>query len=303
MAFQGNQLLRREGEKIEYSPDTIKEWIRCSEDIIYFAEKYFRIITIDEGEKIIQLYEFQKRMLKAFVTPKEGKRHSIVLSSRQIGKSTISTIYMLWYILFQKDKTVACLGNKERTAIEILKRIKFAYEFLPLWLQQGIKSDGWNKKSIILENNCRIIADSTAGSTVRGYTISLLYLDEFAFVPTNVASDFMGSAYPTILSGKTSKAIIVSTPNGLNHYHDIWKKAVAGENDYQPIKINWFEVPGRNEEFKNAYIRNRGIIEWNQDFACLGNIKSININIKNKVTGEIKNVNMEDFYENYLFDM
>jgi hypothetical protein len=265
--YNGDATLRKAGEQIEYTPEMVKEYIKCKEDVLYFAERYFKIVTIDKGEMLIPLWDFQKKMLKSFHNP-APYRHNIVLASRQIGKSTIATIYILWYVLFNPDKTVAILANKEKTAIEILRRIKFAYQNLPLWLQQGVKDAGWNKKSMSLENGTMILADSTASNSVRGFTISLLYLDEFALVPPNVAKDFMDSVFPTIASGQSSRIIIVSTPKGLNHFFHEWRKAVRHESDYKPIKINWWEVPGRDKKWKEQIIRNNGIVHFNCEYNC-----------------------------------
>lgn len=244
------------------------EYIKCKEDIIYFAEKYFYITTIDDGKIKIPLRLYQKKMLKAFKEPKKGKKHVVVNSSRQIGKTTISTVFLLHYALFEESKTIAILANKEKTAIEILRRLKFAYQEMPLWLQQGISetNGGWNKSSVGLENGIKILAGSTASSAIRGEVSALVFLDEFGFVPDNIASDFMSSVYPTIATGKNAKIVIVSTPNGLNHFYHIWKGAVRNDNNFMPIKINWDEVPGRNKKWREEIIRDIGPTKWAQEF-------------------------------------
>ena len=294
--YLGDKTLRAAGEKIEYTPEMLREYIRCKEDVIYFAEKYFKIVTIDEGEKLIELWDFQKKILKAFVDP-SPKLHAIVLASRQVGKSTISTIFVLWFALFNEDKTIAILANKEKTAKEILRRIKFAYSNMPLWLQQGIMHGGWNKNSISMENGVRMISASTSSSAIRGESISLLYLDEFAFVPPNIADDFMQSVYPTISSGKTSKIILLSTPNGINHYYDIWKNAIRGENNFKPVRVKWDEIPGKTPEWKKEIISDIGLVKWRREYECVQKTTNINTLIRNKKTGKILCVSMEDLYE------
>lgn len=250
--YENNNNLRSVNEKIEYTKEMLEEYIRCSEDIIYFAEKYFHIITIDHGKIKIKLWEFQKKMLKAFLKPPEDKKNVIVLASRQIGKTTISTIYILHTLLFNSDKTTALLANKEKTAVEILSRVKMSYELLPIWLQQGIVE--WNKGSIVLGNGSRVLASSTSSSAIRGYTINYLYLDEFAYVPQHVQKEFMSAVLPTVSSGKTSKVIILSTPNGMETFYTMWTEAIRNQNSYYPIKINWQDVPGRDEAWKNMMI-------------------------------------------------
>lgn len=311
MAYQGNQNLRSANEKIVYTPEMKKEFIRCYSDIIHFGEEYCHIITIDEGKVKIKFWDFQKRMIKAMYDPPEyrnaegqmeKKKFLIVLSPRQVGKTTVSAVYLTHYAIFNEHKTIAILANKEKTALEILSRIKMIYEGLPLWLQPGIVDGGWNKQSITLGNGSRIIATSTASSAIRGYTINSLFLDEFAFVPPQIAEEFMNSVYPTVSSGKTSKIIIVSTPNGMNHFYNIWIDAIRGKNSYFPVKINWWEVPGRDDNFKKEIIRNQGITSWNQEYNCFSTHS--NINIRNKENGLIKSVTVNELWEfgNKIFD-
>jgi len=161
------------------------------------------------------------------------------------------------------------LANKAKTSREILNRIKLAYESLPLWLQQGVA--GWNKGDIELENKCRILADSTASSAARGYSINFLYLDEFAFVPNNVADEFFTSVYPTISSGKSSKVLISSTPNGMNHFYRIWKEAEEGVNGFKTIEANWRQVPGRDEKWAAEQKRVLGEQKYLQEMECMFN--------------------------------
>lgn len=293
--YMNNPGLRSQGEKIEYTPDTMAEWLRCKEDILYFAEKYFYIISIDEGSILIPLRDYQKKMLKSFSIPPEEdkKRHRIVLSGRQSGKTQISVLFLLHYILFNEDKTVAILANNERTASDILRKLKDSYEQMPLWLQQGVVEGGWSKTTIKLENKNIVISGSTSSNGIRGRTINLLFLDEFAFVPNNVADDFIASVYPTISSGETSRIIMVSTPKGMNHFFNVWTKSIKGENNFTPIKINWWEVPKRDEAWKEATIQDVGLIKWNQEFECTK--KSTKLNIINNI--EEKNIiTIEDLY-------
>lgn len=265
--FKGDTKLRAEGEKIALSDFELQELIRCKEDIIYFAENYFTIVDAKKGHKgLIVLREYQKRILKAFVSNPDGLRNTALLSSRQIGKSTISTIYLTWYAIFNKDKLIAIVADKEKTSKNILGRIKEAYKRFPLWLQQGITPDGWNQKSMILENGSKLVISSTTGTALTGESIALLYIDEFAKIPTHLITDFMDSVFPTVEANPNAKIMIVSTPKGMNHWHDIWRKAVIKENDFFPIKINWYEVPGRDDSFKTRIIRSRGMLHWKQEY-------------------------------------
>jgi hypothetical protein len=247
---------------MQLTEDQIREFIRCSKDPIHFIENYVKIITLDKGFVQISLYPFQRQA----ITDINENRRVIVKAGRQVGKTTMVVGYILWYILFNEDKFVAILANKAPTAREILNRIKIAYESLPMWLQQGVRV--WNKGDIELENNCRVMATSTASSAIRGYSISLLYLDEFAFVPTNIADEFFTSVYPTISSGTQSKILISSTPNGMNHYYRMWTEAVEGQNGFKHIEANWRQVPGRDQSWADDQRRILGEEKFSQEMEC-----------------------------------
>lgn len=262
--FDGNELIRGAGEQIEYTEHQIKELIRCREDIIYFAEKYFYIKTVDKGDILIPLFEYQKRILKAYVDP--PKRHIILMMPRQYSKTTCTSVFMIHYMLFNSSKNIAVLANKEATSIEIIERVQFAYERLPLWMQQGVKE--WGKKKLWLENESKMIAAGTSRSAISGQSIALLYVDEFAKIPEGIAKDFQDSVFPTIYSSKTGRIILSSTPLGLNSFFFMWKKAIDGDSEFFPIRVHWYERPGRDEDFKQTIIRNFDTSHWKQEYAC-----------------------------------
>ena len=248
--------------QLSLTEEQIREYIKCSKDPIYFIENYVKIITLDKGFVQIKLYPFQKEA----ITDINDNRRVIVKAGRQVGKTTMVVGYILWYILFNQDKFVAILANKAPTAREILNRVKIAYESLPLCIQQGVKV--WNKGDIELENNCRIMATSTASSAIRGYSISLLYLDEFAFVPSNIADEFFTSVYPTISSGTQSKILISSTPNGMNHFYRMWTEAVEGQSGFKHIEANWRQVPGRDQAWADDQRRILKDEKFLQEMEC-----------------------------------
>lgn len=260
--YLGNPHLKRVNMPMQLTEDQVREFVKCAEDPIYFIENYVKIITLDKGFVQINLYPFQRQA----ITDINDNRRVIVKAGRQVGKTTMVVGYILWYILFNEDKFVAILANKAPTAREILNRIKIAYEALPLWLQQGVRT--WNKGDIELENNCRVMATSTASSAIRGYSISLLYLDEFAFVPSNIADEFFTSVYPTISSGTQSKILISSTPNGMNHYYRMWTEAVEGQNGFKHIEANWRQVPGRSQQWADEQRRVLGDEKFLQEMEC-----------------------------------
>jgi hypothetical protein len=294
--FQGNEKLRGEDDLIEYDQEMVNEMVKCSEDILYFAQKYCYIVDPDEGKVVINLYDYQKRVLKSLLCPAKNKKNAILLSPRQVGKTTMCAIYIMHYALYNSDKKIAILANKEKTAIEILSKVRLMYENLPFWVQVGLKNGGWNKTEIHLANSTIIKCASTASSAIRGETINLLMLDEYAFVPENIADEFMSSVYPTVSRSKTSKIVIVSTPNGLNHFYHIWIKAVAGMRDSEqgnsffPIKINWWEVPGCDDEWKKRMIADIGLVKFNQEYACVS--KATSVKVRNKKTNVVEDLSM-----------
>jgi hypothetical protein len=221
-----------------------------------------KIISINDGLTSFKMYEYQKDMIRSF----KDNRYSIVTTARQAGKSTTTCAFILWYIIFHPDKTVALLANKGDTAREILSRVQLAYQHLPKWLQQGVVE--WNKGSFVLENNSRVLAAATSASAIRGYTINLLFIDEAAFIEN--WDEFFTSVYPTISSGSESKIILVSTPNGLNHFHATWANAQKGTNGYHPILVHWTSVPGRDEKWKNDTLAGMNFDheKFDQEYNC-----------------------------------
>lgn len=260
--YQGNPNLPREDYIHSFTQYEIDEFIKCANDPVYFATNYMKIVTLDYGLAPFKMWDFQKEMLTTF----HENRFSICKLPRQVGKTTTSVALLLHYILFNESVSIAILANKSSTAREILGRLQLAFEYLPRFLQQGIKE--WNKGSIELANGSRAIADSTSGSSVRGRTFNVIFLDEFAFVPNNIAEAFFMSTYPTISSGSNTKVIIVSTPNGMNLFYRMWMDAVEKRSDYLPIEIHWSMVPGRTQEWKEQVIRNTSEDQFRQEFEC-----------------------------------
>jgi len=260
--YLGNPLLKRVNVPYEYTEEEIKEYVKCRDNPIYFIKNYIHIVNVDKGLMKFELYPFQEKLVKGLY----ANRFSIVKCPRQSGKSQTSLAFMLHYILFNDQKNVAILANKGATARELLGRVQMAYERLPKFLQQGVVE--WNKGSIELENGSRVLAGSTSSSAIRGYSFNLIFLDEFAFIQQNMAEDFFRSVYPTISSGHSSKVIIVSTPNGMNHFYKMWIDAVEKRSNYMAFEINWWDVPGRDEEWKKQTIANTSEEQFRQEFEC-----------------------------------
>lgn len=244
--YNGSNTIKRSGVQINWTPEKVQEFIRCEQDPIYFGENHMKIVNVDKGLMTIPLYDYQKEII---LTAKDN-RFTVAECSRQSGKTTAMTVFVLWYILFNPDKTVAILANKAETAREILGRIQLAYEHLPKWLQQGVIE--WNKGSFELENGSRVLAAATSSNNIRGYAINLLIIDEAAFI--DGWEEFFTSVFPTISSGESTKIILVSTVNGLNHFYKITALARQGKNDYKLISVPWNRVPGRDDKWKQTML-------------------------------------------------
>jgi len=260
--YLGNPNLKRANIPVNFSRRQIQEYMKCMKDPVYFVQKYVKIVNIDKGLVKFNMYDYQKEMVETYA----NNRFVINKMPRQSGKSTTVTAFMLWVILFNESQNIAILANKGSLARELLNKIQLAYEHLPKWLQQGVVV--WNKGNIELENGSKIVSAATSSSAIRGGSFNLIFLDEFAFVPQNMAEDFFASVYPTISSGKTSKVIIVSTPNGMNHFYRMWSDAKEGRSLYVPVEVHWSEVPGRDEKWKEETVKNTSPEQFRQEFEC-----------------------------------
>lgn len=257
--YLGNANIKRDGVQHSFTQEEVQEYIKCSGDPVYFCKKYLKVISLDHGLVPFTLYPYQEKMFEHF----NKNRFSIVLACRQSGKSISSVGYLIWYACFHSEKTIAILANKGATAREMLARVTLMLENLPFFLQPGCKT--LNKGSIVFSNNSRIIASATSGSSIRGMSVNLLFLDEFAFVER--ANEFYTSTYPVISAGKDTKVIITSTANGIgNTFHKIWEGAVQKVNEFKPFTVNWYDVPGRDEEWKRQTIANTSQLQFDQEF-------------------------------------
>ena len=260
--YLGNPLLKKANTQIEFTQEQVEEYLRCKDDPVYFAHNYVKIVTLDHGLQPFRTYDFQEKLINNF----HENRFNICKMPRQTGKSTTCVSYLLHYAVFNDSVNIGILANKATTARELLARLATAYENLPKWMQQGVLV--WNKGNIELENGSKILAASTSASAVRGMSFNILFLDEFAFVPNHVAEQFFASVYPTITSGKSTKVIIISTPNGMNHFYKMWEDARRGKNGYVTNEVHWSQVPGRDAKWKEETLKNTSPRQFAQEFEC-----------------------------------
>jgi len=260
--YLGNSNLKGANVQINWTSEMVREWVKCKNDPVYFAQNYIKIVHVDHGLITIDLYDYQREIIEKF----NNNRRTTVVTSRQAGKTTTAVVVILHYILFNDYKRVGLLANKGDSAREILERIKIAFEALPKWLQQGVVE--WNKGSVELENGSKVLAAATSSSNIRGKSMNLLYIDETAFVEG--WDEFSASVLPTISSGNTTKVLYTSTPNGLNHFYKVCVGARENKNGYAYVEVPWYRVPGRDEAWKKEAINtlDGDLQKFAQEFCC-----------------------------------
>lgn len=291
--YLGNQNLPRPDAAFDYSsnPQWVKDIDKCRKNILYFAENFFYIVNLDEGRIKIKLHNYQKKILRAL----RDNRFVVLLSSRQSGKSTMMTIYALWVACFNEDQNILVVANKESTAINIFKRIRLAYEQLPNYLKPGAVEYG--KTSMTLGNGSSIGISTTSSDAGRGSSVNCLILDELAFIDNHLVEAFWKSVYPIISSSKKSKIFIASTPNGTgNLFHELYVGAIENKNGWHPERVDWWEVPGRDEEWKEKTIRTLGSVEAFQQEFCNEFLQTGESSINEKLFEELKSETKEPEY-------
>lgn len=258
--YKGNPELKKKGVQIEYTPEQVGEIVKCYQDIKHFLANYVYIISLDKGKVLFDLYDFQEEMIYEF----QRNRFTIATLSRQMGKTITVCAFLLYQAIFNNDYFIAILANNAAKSREILGRLKMMYELLPWWLKPGVVE--WNKGSVEFSNGSKIFAGPTTNSSIRGFSINCVYLDEFAFVQNDV--EFFTSTYPVITSGTQTKIIITSTPNGMNLFYKLYTDAVNRKNEFKAIKYIWDRHPHRDEAWKRETIRNTSEKQFRQEHHC-----------------------------------
>jgi len=266
LGYLGNPRIKKANVKMTMSADEVSEWKKCRTDPVYFIRSYMKIVNVDGGLIPFDMFDFQEDLVDHIT----ANRFSSVCCARQIGKTTVTTAYLLWFCLFHSYKNIGILANKKRSAVKALARLKLAYEKMPMWLQQGVVE--WNKGDIELENGSRIGAFATSSDAARGESFSFLFVDP------GVWDEYYKSSYPTISSGQDTKICLVSTPNGLNHFYSIHHAAKEGRNTYSPFEVIWSQVPGRDEKWKAETIVNTSEEDFLQEHCCVAGDTLIKIN-------------------------
>jgi len=258
--YEGNPELKAANIVFEYTKEELEELTKCANDVVYFANRFCYSMT-DEGVQQITLRPYQEDMLEDF----QDNRFVVMLASRQIGKTVTSSIFIAWYLCFHYDRNVMIVANKMATTTEIVDKVKVIIKNLPFFIKPGVTTSG--ATGMKFDNGCRLYSQATTKTAAIGFTIHLLYADEFAHIHPNFLTQFYRSIYPTLSSSKISRIIISSTPNGMNLFYELFTGALEGKNSYHPIRVDWWQVPGRDEKWKQQEIGNLGSEElFNQEY-------------------------------------
>jgi len=256
-----NKFVKTKGTKVNYTSEQIQEIIKCCDQSTgyeYFMRNYFYIQHPTKGQLLYDPFDFQVKLIENY----HNHRFSVSMMPRQTGKTTSAAGYLLWYAMFHPDKTVLIAAHQYSGAQEIMDRIRYAYEMCPFWLKADVES--YNKGNIDFGNKSRIVARATTEKTGRGMSLSLLYLDEFAFVRPSIAKEFWTAISPTLSTG--GKCIITSTPNSdEDQFANIWRLAnkktdeygnatEVGANGFSPFRAEWWEHPDRDEQWREEEI-------------------------------------------------
>lgn len=301
-----NPGLKKANSVSEYTREQIIELQRCARDPIYFIRNYVKIKHPKRGKVPFALYDYQEELVRMY----QGNRFNIILSARQTGKTETSCAFLLWYAIFQSEKTVLIASNKSTNAMELIGKIKFAYEELPHWLKPGIDADNWNKHHLGFDNKSRIVSTTTSKDSGRGLAISLIYCDELAFVKPHVQEEFWDSILPTISTG--GAMIITSTPNGdSNLFARMWFTAIGKEvherddEAFIPLHVKWDQPPGRDAKFRRMMIDKLGERKWEQEFECVSG--DTLITVRDKRNSNIETITISELrmriYINNLHDI
>lgn len=274
MPLTSDQIVKKAYTPNTYTAEQIKELARCYGNPLFFMENFVYIQHPTQGRQLLNLYPFQKDMIDAI----HNNRFSILLTARQMGKTTVASAYLLWYAMFKDDATILIVANNNAQALEIMQRIRFAYEEIPDHIRAGGVS--YNKGSIEFDNGSRIISRATTANSGRGLSITLLYADEFAFVQPNMAQEFWTAIQPTLSTG--GGCILTSTPNGDDDiFAQTWRGAIdsigadgnpiaggVGKNGFKSFMAPWDLHPDRDEHWAVTQRRQLGEDRFRREFEC-----------------------------------
>lgn len=255
-------LLRKANLPFDYTPDEIEILLECAEDKFFFCDNFGKLKDAQYGWQNIKLRDYQKHLMTKY----KNNRWNIVMFPRQSGKTTTTVLEIVHFVISNVDKDVVVIAQSDKVVNETLQKIKECFAGLPFFMQPGFIS--FNKKGFVADNGCRLSIGIASESVVQGFTLDLLYIDEFAYIKESMGKKFWNNIYPTLINNPESRCIITSTPNGRNLFYTLWSGAESKQNKFIPYRIYWYDVPGRDEQFKLDTISNIGIEGWDMGFEC-----------------------------------
>lgn len=286
-----NPNIKRAHSTSEFDSDKIIELQRCKRDPIYFMEKYVKIQHPTKGAVPFVLYPYQHEMIAAI----HNNKDTILLCSRQMGKTTVAAMYILWFATFNRAKRCVIASKAMAHAVEIQSRVKFAYEELPEWIKAGCTY--FNRTSIEFDNKSVIICEATSEKTGRGSSPSIIFLDEIAFISKRIQDEMWASLAPALSTG--GKFIITSTPNGDSDlFATLWRGAMAGNNSFVPLQFLWWQHPDRDKKYYDEMMGKLGPIRVRQELDCVHG--DTRVKVRDQHTGEIKELTMRQIYRSCI---
>ena len=252
--------VRRPKLQFEYTKDERDELRKCAADPLYFAEHFAYAMT-DDGLQILKYRDYQQQIINTI----HQSKFSILMASRQIGKTITTATFIVWFLIFNKDKNALVVADVMDTTKELIDKMKNIILNLPFYMKPGLVIN--NVMMLKFDNGSRILGRTTTKKTGIGFNIHLLYMDEFAHIDDSFLGFFYRSIYPTISAMPNSKVIITSTPSGVNRFYRLWMDAIEKKNTYVPMRVDWWQVPGRDEKWREETIANLGSEEdFNQEY-------------------------------------
>lgn len=270
-------LLRKANLAFRYSDEELECMEVCAEDIIFFANNFGKLKDGANGWSNIKLRDYQENTLRQY----SKNRWNILLFPRQSGKTTTTILKIVHFCTFNIDKDCVVIAQSDKVVAEILGKIKEAFAGLPFFMQPGFVS--FSKKGFVLDNGCRLSIGVASESVVQGFSLDLLFIDEFAYIRESMAKKFWNNIYPALINNPQSCCIIASTPNGRNLFWELWTGAINKTNKFVPYRIYWYDVPGRDNQFKFDTIANVGVDGWLMGFEC-----SFDVGLKSIFTTKIQ---------------
>jgi len=287
--YNGNPNVKMSGAQQPYTLEQVQSIVKFTKDPCEFIDNCVKVVSIDKGIVPFHLYPYQKRIIDAV----HHNRFTICKLFRQSGKSTVIAAYCLWFGIFNANKDIVILANKLSAAKELFGRIEMMYEMLPDYVKPGVKE--YNKTSMVLENGSRISCAATSASAIRGRSISLCICDEFAFLPTSIAQEFVTSTFPALSSSSQSKLVLISTPYGLNHFYKIWHESEQGINNFVHVEGKWQEIHADDDWFETQSKLLGDPVKVAQELECVTG--DTIVRIKNKRTGRVECIPIGELYE------